>query len=84
MSHISINTDISSDIFEGTYTYPHWFNKKKYIFYNKTLERLQRISHLHTRSSQYYDKMHYYIFGPSIVITALSGIASFLSTSQFR
>ena len=83
MSDISINTNISSDIFEGNYKYPKWFNKKKYVFYNKTLERLQRLSDLHTRSSQYYEKMHYYIFGPSITITALSGIASFLSTSQF-
>ncbi len=83
MSIVSINTDINSDVFEGVYKYPEWYNKKKYIFYNKTLERLQRLSYLHTRSSQYYDKMHYYIFGPSITITALSGIASFLSTSQF-
>ena len=27
--------------------------------------------------------MNFYIFGPSISITALSGIASFLSTSDF-
>ena len=35
------------------------------------------------RSSQYYDRMNYWIFGPSIGLTALSGIASFLSTSDF-
>lgn len=83
MSHVSINTDIDSNIFQDTYIYPEWFNKKKYIFYNKTLERLQNLSDLHTKASQYFDKMHYYIIGPSIVITALSGIASFLSTSQY-
>ena len=82
MSDISINIDIDSNIFQDTYQYPNWFNKKKYIFYNKTLERLQSLSDLHTITSQYYDRMHYYIIGPSILITALSGIASFLSTSQ--
>ena len=83
MCDISINTDIDSANFTDNYTYPSWFNKKKYIFYNKILYRLQRLSTLHTRSSQYYEKMNYYIFGPSITITALSGIASFLSTSQY-
>tara|TARA_B100001121_G_C18588448_1_gene573384 strand:+ start:67 stop:870 length:804 start_codon:yes stop_codon:yes gene_type:complete len=83
MSDISINSNISSNLFTDNYQYPEWFNKKKYIFYNKILERLQRLSYLHTRASQHYEKMNYYIFGPSITITALSGIASFLSTSQY-
>lgn len=83
MTDISINIDIDSNNFEDTYKYPEWFNKKKYIFYNKTLARIQEMSDLHTLSSQYFDKMHYYIIGPSVAITALSGIASFLSTSQF-
>ena len=83
MSDISIKSDISNSLFEDNYKYPKWFNKKKYIFYNKILQRLQRISHLHSRASQYYEKMNFYIFGPSITITALSGIASFLSTSQY-
>jgi len=83
MSDISINTNPNSDIFENTYKYPEWYNKKKYIFYNKMLARLKKLSYVHTRSSQYYDKMNYYIFGPSITLTAISGIASFLSTSDF-
>ena len=83
MSDISINSNISSNLFTDNYQYPEWFNKKKYIFYNKILERLQRLSCLHTRASQHYEKMNYFIFGPSITITALSGIASFLSTSQY-
>jgi hypothetical protein len=83
MSDISINTNPDSDIFENTYKYPEWYNKKKYIFYNKMLARLKKLSYVHTRSSQYYDKMNYYIFGPSITLTAISGIASFLSTSDF-
>ena len=83
MSDISINTNPDSEMFEGEYKYPEWYNKKKYIFYNKILARLDKLSYIHTRSSQYYDKMNYYILGPSITITAVSSIASFLSTSDF-
>ena len=83
MSDISIKSDISNSLFVDNYEYPKWFNKKKYIFYNKILKRLQRLSYLHSRASQYYETMNFYIFGPSITITALSGIASFLSTSQY-
>jgi len=83
MSDISIKSNISNSLFTDTYQYPSWFNKKKYIFYNKILERLQRLSALHSRASQYYEKQNFRIFAPSITITALSGIASFLSTSQY-
>jgi len=83
MSDISIKSDISNSLFTDNYVYPPWFNKKKYIFYNRILERLQRLSSLHSRASQYYEKMNFNIFAPSIAITALSGIASFLSTSQY-
>ena len=83
MSDISIKSDISNSLFVDNYEYPKWFNKKKYIFYNKILQRLQRLSYLHSRASQYYESMNFKIFAPSITITALSGIASFLSTSQY-
>lgn len=83
MSDISINTNPESDLFVSEYKFPEWYNKQTYIFYNKILARLNKLSYIHTRSSQYYDKMNYYIFGPSIAITAISGIASFLSTSDF-
>ena len=83
MPDISINTNPDSDIFENIYKYPEWYNKKKYIFYNKMLSNIKKLSYIHTRASQYYDKMNYYIFGPSITLTALSGIVSFLSTSNF-
>lgn len=83
MSEISVVSNINSSIFKEDYEYPDWFNKKKFIFYNKMLKRLQKLRYLHTQASQYYDKLEYYIFGPSISITALSGIASFLSTSQY-
>ena len=83
MSDISIKSTISSSLFVDNYEYPIWFNKKKFIFYNKILKRLQRLSYLHSRASQYYENMNFRIFAPSITITALSGIASFLSTSQY-
>lgn len=83
MSDISINMNAEGEIFQGVYQHPEWYNKKKFIFYNKILARLKKLHYLHTRSSQHFDKMNYYILGPSITITALSGIASFLSTSQF-
>ena len=83
MSDISIKSTISSSLFVDNYEYPNWFNKKKFIFYNKILKRLQRLSYLHSRASQYYENMNFRIFAPSITITALSGIASFLSTSQY-
>jgi hypothetical protein len=83
MSDISIKSQVSDSLFLSVYSYPHWFNKKKYIFYNKILQRLIRLSAINTKASQYYEKMNFNIFGPSITITALSGIASFLSTSQY-
>ena len=83
MTDISIKSQISDSLFLTVYEYPNWFNKKKYIFYNKILERLIRLSSIHTKASIYYEKMNFKIFGPSITITALSGIASFLSTSQY-
>jgi hypothetical protein len=69
--------------FNEKYTYPPWFTRKKMIFHNKMLRRLKRLRFLHSRSSQHYEKMNIKLSAPSIVITALSGIASFLSTSQY-
>ena len=69
--------------FSDKYTYPEWFSRKKMIFHNKMLRRLKKLRFLHSRSSQYYESMNIRLSAPSIVITALSGIASFLSTSQY-
>lgn len=69
--------------FNQKYRYPDWFTRKKYLFHKKMLERLKKLRFLHSRSSQHYDKMSYIFTTPSIVITSLSGIASFLSTSQY-
>lgn len=69
--------------FNNKYKYPGWFTRKKYIFHNKMLKRLRKLRYLHSRASQYYEKMNLRLSAPSIIITALSGIASFMSTSQY-
>ena len=68
---------------ENTYNYPLWYNKKKHEFYRNLYKRIKLLIIIHSESSQYYSKLEKYIFGPSILITCLSSIASFLSTSQF-
>jgi hypothetical protein len=69
--------------FNEKYKYPVWFTRKKMIFHNKMLKRLKKLRFLHSRASQYYESMNIKLSAPSIIITALSGIASFLSTSQY-
>ena len=69
--------------FNNKYKYPKWFTRKKYIFHNKMLKRMRKLRYLHSKSSQYYEKMNLRLSAPSIFITSLSGIASFLSTSQY-
>ena len=82
MSSASSESSISR-VFQERFIYPKWFTKQKYKFYEKLEERLKKLRYVHTRSAEHYEKMNFYIFGPSISITALSGIASFLSTSDF-
>ena len=50
---------------------------------NKMLKSLKKLRFMHSRASQYYESMNIKLSAPSIIITALSGIASFLSTSQY-
>ena len=69
--------------FTGTYKYPEWFSKQKYIFCEAMIERLDKLVWVHSQSANHYEKRHFRIFVPNITITAFSGIASFLSTSQF-
>lgn len=70
-------------VFSSEYIYPEWFTEKKYHFYKKILERLKKLRYVNSRAGEYYSRMSMYVFGPSILITAVSGIASFLSTSDF-
>jgi hypothetical protein len=79
-----ISSNNSLNVFtEDKYHYPDWFSKKKYVFYKKMLLRLKKLRYVHNRSSEYYSSLHMKYTWPSIIITSLSGIASFLSTSDF-
>ena len=82
VSNYSSESSISR-VFQEKYIYPRWFTKQKYKFYEKLEDRLKKLRYVHSRSAEHYEKMNIYVFGPSITITALSGIASFLSTSNF-
>ncbi len=48
---------------------------------NLLLSRLKKERYLNQKASSYYDKLQFRFTIPSILITALSGIASFLGTS---
>ena len=82
MSLVSSTSSIVRN-FPKEYIYPDWFTEKKYKFYERMLERLEKLSHVHTQAAEYNSKMSLKIFAPSITITALSSIASFLSTADF-
>jgi hypothetical protein len=83
MNTLDDNDSFTSAKLKDDYEYPEWYNKKKYEFYKKIYKRLKLLINIHNESSNYYSSMDKYIFGPSIFITCVSGIASFLSTSQF-
>lgn len=68
--------------FPGHYEYPEWFNEKIHNFYEKKLEQLIKLKYINQEASSYYSKLHLKIYAPSIVITGISGIASFLSSSS--
>lgn len=72
----------TANCFINTYKYPEWFTHKTYSFYMKKLEQLKRFRYIHTEAASYYDKQHLKLYAPSIIITGLSGIASFLSSSS--
>lgn len=45
------------------------------------LKRLDELIWVHSRASEYYEKLHHRILTPSILISGTSGVVSFLSTS---
>tara|TARA_A100001015_G_C14725677_1_gene607769 strand:- start:74 stop:586 length:513 start_codon:yes stop_codon:yes gene_type:complete len=51
-------------------------------FYTMMLARLKKKKWIHNKSSNYFNNMQKYVMYPSVCITALSSIASFLSTSD--
>ena len=52
-------------------------------FYDLMLKRLQKKKTTHSIASRYFRNLQKYIMYPSISITALSSIASFVSTSNY-
>jgi len=57
-------------------------NDKMIGLLNDSSERLKELKWVHARSAQYYDKMNNLFVLPTILITSVSGMASFLSTSS--
>lgn len=64
------------------YEYPTWFNQRTKHFYELTIERLKKLFRMNVETAKYYEKLNYYIFGPSITITAICSMASFLGSSE--
>jgi hypothetical protein len=51
-------------------------------FLTEYIDRLEELKWIHSRSSEYYESRNIAITIPSIVLTSLSGIMSFMSTSS--
>jgi hypothetical protein len=79
---MSDTSSVNSKMFSSSYKYPEWFTYKTYSFYKKKLDHLAKLRYIHAESATYYDKKHFKLYAPSIVITGLSGVASFLSSSS--
>ena len=79
----SSNSSHVTRIFSKTYVYPEWVTKKHYKFFRRLQKRLLKLKYIHSHAATYFDKLNFYIFAPSITITAISSIGSFLSTASF-
>jgi hypothetical protein len=79
----SSNSSHVTRIFSKTYVYPDWVTKKHYKFFRRLQKRLLKLKYIHSNAATYFDKLNFYIFAPSITITAISSIGSFLSTASF-
>jgi hypothetical protein len=51
-------------------------------FLTEYIDRLEQLKWIHSRASEYYERRNLAITIPSIVLTSLSGIMSFMSTSS--
>ena len=56
---------------------------QKNNFLESINNQIKKNRYLHNKSSEYYGKLHNYIFLPSVFITGISTICAFLSTSQY-
>ena len=57
-------------------------NKNKNKFYAMMLERLKKQKWIHNSTASHFSSLQKYVMYPSVIITAFSSIASFLSTSD--
>ena len=79
----SSDTSDIENLFITNYVYPSWFTERNYTFYKKLSERLDKLCYVHSQSAKHFDKLNKKIKIPSIAITALSSMLSFLSSSQY-
>lgn len=79
----SSNSSNVTRIFSNTYVYPEWVTKKHYKFFRKLQKRLLKLKYIHSQAAVHFEARNFYIFAPSIAITAVSSIGSFLSTASF-
>ena len=77
------NSSHVTRIFSGTYVYPEWVTKKHYKFFRKLQKRLLKLKYIHSEAAVHFERKNFYISAPSITITAISSIGSFLSTASF-
>lgn len=77
MERVSLSSDKSSDDF-----YPKWYNQRIRNNYQHLLDLLEKKKFIYNSAGDYYRQMNYYFVIPSILITTLSSIFAFLSTSN--
>jgi hypothetical protein len=82
MESISISSSNDTIISDNNVFYPNWHNQLIRNKYQHILDILERKKFIYNRTADYYRKMDYCFVIPSILITTLSSIFAFLSTSN--
>ena len=77
MERISLSSDKSTEDL-----YPSWYNQRIRNNYQHLIDLLEKKKFIYNRAGDYYRKMNYYFVIPSILMTTLSSIFAFLSTSD--
>jgi len=62
--------------------FPNWYNQRMRNNYQHLFDLLERKKYIYNRAGDYYRKMNLYFVIPSILITTISSIFAFLSTSN--
>ena len=77
MERISLSSDKSTEDL-----YPSWYNQRIRNNYQHLIDLLEKKKFIYNRAGDYYRKMNYYFVIPSILMTTLSSMFAFLSTSD--